>query len=65
MAIDTCLTIIDVAIVRSIGVHSELYAVVQNTLANNLQQFILGVTGNVELQKEFLHKNSNFMAQDG
>ena len=36
----------------------------QNTLAGNLKQFILGVTGNVELSKEFLHRNSNFMASN-
>lgn len=59
---DTCLTLVDVAIIRSIGAHSQMYAVVQNALASNLKQFILGVTGNVELSKEFLHRNSNFMA---
>ena len=62
VAIETCLTIIDVAIIRGIGTHSEHFAIVQNTLAGNLKQFILGVTGNVELSKEFLHRNSNFMA---
>jgi hypothetical protein len=64
VSIDTCLTLIDVAIVRGINVHSLHYAVVQNTLASCLKQFILGLTGNVELSKEFLHRNSNFMASN-
>jgi len=64
VAIDTCLTLIDVAIVKGINVHGPHYAITQNTLAGNLKQFILGVTGNVELSKEFLHRNSNFMASN-
>ena len=36
----------------------------QNALASNLKQFVLGVTGNVELSKDFLHRNSNFMTND-
>ena len=62
VAVETCLTLVDVAIIRHIGVHHKNNAVVQNALASNLKQFILGVTGNVELSKEFLHRNSNFMA---
>jgi len=49
VAVDTCLTLIDIAIIRCINQHSQFYAVVQNTLASSLKQFILGVTGNVEL----------------
>lgn len=64
VAVDTCLTIIDKAIIRCINVHSQHYAIVQNTLASSLKQFVLGVTGNVELSKEFLHRNSNFMASN-
>ena len=54
VAIETCLTILEVAIVRNIGVHTQNFAVVQNTLASCLKQFILGLTGNVELSKEML-----------
>ena len=64
VAVDTCLTLIDVAIVRGINLHAPHFAIVQNTLASNLKQFVLGVTGNVELAKEFLHRNSNFMASN-
>jgi hypothetical protein len=38
--------------------------VVQNTIASQLKIFILGSTGNIELNKELLHKNSNFMIKD-
>lgn len=64
VAIDTCLSLLDIAITRLIGVHSQHYAVVQNTLASCLKQFIMGLTGNVELSKEFLHRNSNFMVSN-
>lgn len=37
IAIDTCLTIIDIAIVKSIGVHQQHSAVVQNNLASCLE----------------------------
>ena len=37
VAVDTCLTLVDVAIIRSIGAHSQMYAVVQNALASNLK----------------------------
>ena len=56
------MTILDVAIVRHVGLHSSHFAVMQNTLANCLKQFILCTTGNVDLSKDFLHRNSNFMA---
>ena len=64
LAIKTCLVIIDVSIVKCIGKHSIAYAVVQDRLASSLKQFILGVTGNVELAKDSLHKNSNFMGEN-
>ena len=63
LAVKTCLIIIDVSIVKCIGKHSISYAVVQDRLASSLKQFILGVTGNVELTKDQLHKNSNFMVE--
>jgi hypothetical protein len=65
LAVQSCLTIIDVSIARCIGKHSISFAVVQNMLANSLQQFILGVTGNVEISKDSLHRNSNFMQEGG
>lgn len=34
----------------------------QDRLGKSLKQFILGTTGNVELSKEILHKNSNFIS---
>lgn len=64
LAVKTCLIIIDVSIVKCIGKHSISYAVVQDRLASSLKQFILGVTGNVELSKDQLHKNSNFMVEN-
>ena len=65
LAVKTCLIIVDVSIIKCIGKHSSSYAVVQDRLASSLKQFILGVTGNVELAKDQLHKNSNFMAKNG
>jgi len=64
LAVKTCLIIIDVSIVKCISKHSISYAVVQDRLASSLKQFILGVTGNVELSKDQLHKNSNFMVEN-
>ena len=61
IAVDTCLEIVDVSIVKSIGVHVPHFAVIQSNLASCLQQFILGVTGKDNLKKEDLHPNSNFM----
>ena len=55
------MTIIDVAIVKSIGVHQPNYAVIQNNLASKLEQFILGVAGKENLSKDALHPNQNFM----
>lgn len=52
------------SIAKCIGKHSNNFAVVQNNLASNLKQFILGVTGNVELSKDQLHKNCNFMVEN-
>ena len=49
-------------IVKYINVHQTNMAVVQNNLASNLKQFILGVTGEDNLSKDVLHSNSNFMA---
>ena len=51
------------SIVKCIGKHSISFAVVQDRLASSLKQFILGVTGNVELAKDQLHKNCNFMVE--
>ena len=64
IALEVCITILDVAMIRCIGVHSRLYAVVQSTIASQLKSFILGVTGNIEMSKDLLHKNSNFMVKD-
>ena len=64
LAVKTCIIIIDVSIVKCIGKHSIAYAVVQDRLASSLKQFILGVTGNVDLAKDQLHKNSNFMVEN-
>lgn len=52
IAVKTCLIIVDISIVKCIGKHSISYAVVQDRLASSLKQFILGVTGNVELAKD-------------
>lgn len=52
LAVKTCLIILDVSILKCIGKHSSSYAVVQDRLASSLKQFILGVTGNVELAKD-------------
>jgi hypothetical protein len=65
LAVKTCLIILDVSIIKCIGKHSTSFAVVQDRLASSLKQFILGVTGNFELSKDQLHKNSNFMAENG
>ena len=42
---------------KNIGVHQRNSAVVQNNLASNLEQFILGVTGKDNLNKDVLHPN--------
>jgi len=62
IAVETCLVILDVAIVRSIGVHVPNFAVIQNNLASCLKSFVLGVTGKDNMKKDDLHHNSNFMA---
>ena len=64
LAVESCITILDVAIVRHVGVHVKNYAVLQNILGQNLKQFIFGVTGNIELSKESLHKNQNYLVEN-
>ena len=57
LSIESCLKILDAAIVKCIGVHTKNYAVVQNRIGQSLKQFIFGVSGNVEISKESLHRN--------
>ena len=55
---------LDVTMVKCIGQFSKNYALVQNRIGQGLKMFVLGVTGNVELTKDSLHRNQNFMAQE-
>lgn len=57
LSIESCLKILDVAIIKCIGVHTKNYAVVQNRIGQSLKQFIFGVSGNIEISKESLHRN--------
>lgn len=63
LSVKSCLHILDVAILRHVAVHCKNYAVVQDRLASCIKQFILGVSGNVELSKDSLHRNVNFMGE--
>jgi hypothetical protein len=64
LAIESCLTILDVTIVKCVGVFSKNFAVVQNRIGQCLKQFIFGVTGNIELSKDSLHRNQNYLVEN-
>lgn len=64
MAVKSCLHVLDKAILQQVGEHCKNYAAVQDRLAGCLKQFILGATGNVELNKDHLHRNCNFMSEE-
>ncbi len=57
LAIESCIIILDVTIVKCVNVFTKNFAVVQNRLAQSLKQFLFGVTGNIELTKDSLHRN--------
>lgn len=61
LAVESCLVILNRAIVKHIGLHVKNYAVVQDRLGQCLKQFLYGITGNIELSKEQLHRNLNFL----
>jgi hypothetical protein len=63
LSIESCVTILDVAIVKHVGVHVKNYAVVQDRLGQSIKQFVYGVTGNIDLSKDSLHRNQNFLAE--
>jgi hypothetical protein len=42
----------------------DVFAVLQNRLADVFYKFIMALTGNVELSKDFLHRNYNFMIEN-
>lgn len=63
LSIESCLKILDVAIIKCIGVHTKNYAVVQNRIGQSLKQFIFGVSGNIEISKESLHRNQNYLIE--
>ena len=64
LAIESCLTILNVTLVKCIGVHTKNFAVVQNRIGQSLKQFIFGVTGNIELTKDSLHRNQNYLCEN-
>jgi hypothetical protein len=47
-----------------LNVHCKNYAMVQNKLANTIKQYIMTITGSIELSRDVLHKNINFMSPD-
>lgn len=57
LAIESCITVLDVTMVKCIGSFSKNFALVQNRIGQGLKMFVLGVTGSVELTKDSLHRN--------
>lgn len=57
LAVESCITLLDVTIVKCVGVYQKNHAVVQNRIGQSLKQFLFGVTGNIELTKDSLHRN--------
>lgn len=64
LATESCLKILDIALIKCIGAHTKNYAVVQNRIGQSLKQFIFGVSGNIEISKESLHKNQNYLVEN-
>ena len=67
VSLNMCIKIFDTAIVRHIGEHSksvDVFAVLQNRLADVFYKFVMALTGNLELSKDFLHRNYNFMVEN-
>ena len=61
LTVDITATVLQKGIILRINHHTKNYAVVQNKLAQTIKSYIESVTGNLELSKEVMHKQTNFM----
>lgn len=64
LSVESCIILLDITIVKCIGVYTKNHAVIQNVVSSGLKQFLLGVTGNIDLSKDSLHRNSNYLVQN-
>ena len=61
LTVDITATVLQKGIILRINAHTKNYAVVQNKLAQTIKSYIESVTGNLELSREVMHKQTNFM----
>ena len=59
------LAILKRVLVNCIGSHVKNYAIVQNQIALMLKAFVLGLTGNSEVNKDAIQKQYNYICPDG
>lgn len=52
-------------LVNCIGQHVKNFAIVQNQIALMLKSFVLGVTGNGEVNKDAIQKQYNYISPEG
>lgn len=57
--------ILNRVLLNTIGVHIKNFAAVQNQIALTVKYFVLGVTGNGEVNKDVLNKQSSYIQVDG
>jgi hypothetical protein len=64
LTVQVCADVLQLGVIGRIGVFSKNHAVMQNKLALTLKSYIMSITGNLELSKEILHKQINFINND-
>lgn len=64
LAVQVLTDVLKHGVLDKINQHTKNYAVVQNKLATTLKQYIMMIIGNVEMSKDVMHKQINFINYD-
>jgi len=64
LSVTVCSIVLQKGLLLRLGQHCKNYAMVQNKIAATIRQYILSITGSMELSRDVLHKNINFLSPD-